>query len=166
MGINKVVYGNTTLMDITDTTATASDVASGKYFYLPNGIKTLGTKKLKINSGNFELTADSSTYTVTDIVDSDGNEFTPTFVVAIMSDSSATTHNLGAHRVIAFFKRNYNDTSFAARICTYGTAVDYVRTNPATSGITFGSGYFKYTTGTSAYYLAKGIYSYVALREE
>ena len=43
MGINKVKYGNTTLIDITDTTATASDVLSGKYFYTRAGVKTAGT---------------------------------------------------------------------------------------------------------------------------
>lgn len=43
MAINKVVYGDTTLVDLTDTTAVTSDVASGKYFYTANGIKALGT---------------------------------------------------------------------------------------------------------------------------
>ena len=35
--------GNASFTDVTDTTATAADVASGKYFYTANGTKTQGT---------------------------------------------------------------------------------------------------------------------------
>lgn len=44
MANNKVQLANgTVLIDITDTTAVASDVAAGKYFYDAAGVKTLGT---------------------------------------------------------------------------------------------------------------------------
>lgn len=40
---NKVVYGNQTLMDITDTTAEANDVIEGQLFYTRSGAPTTGT---------------------------------------------------------------------------------------------------------------------------
>lgn len=41
--VNKVEFGNQTVMDISDTTATEADVAEGKTFYKGNGQRTTGT---------------------------------------------------------------------------------------------------------------------------
>ena len=41
--VNKVEYGGTTLIDITDTTATEDKVQAGYYFYKANGQKVMGT---------------------------------------------------------------------------------------------------------------------------
>lgn len=71
MAVNKVNYGNTTIIDITDTTATASDVASGKYFYTNAGVRTQGTasggggKNVQVYSGMDYVNATS--YTATDV---------------------------------------------------------------------------------------------------
>lgn len=43
MANNKVIYGNQVIMDITDTTAAATDVASGEVFYDRGGNRTVGT---------------------------------------------------------------------------------------------------------------------------
>lgn len=41
--INKIIYGNDTLIDLTQDDVARSDVLSGKYFHLPTGEKTTGT---------------------------------------------------------------------------------------------------------------------------
>lgn len=51
--------GSATFTDVTDTTATASDVASGKYFYTAAGTKTQGTG----TSGGY-ITQDANGYVV------------------------------------------------------------------------------------------------------
>lgn len=43
MANNKVIYGNQTIMDITDTTAETTDVAAGKVFYDKGGNRSTGT---------------------------------------------------------------------------------------------------------------------------
>lgn len=52
MAINKVIYGNETLMDITDTTATSNDVLEGQVFYGANGARNIGTLGLVTSSTN------------------------------------------------------------------------------------------------------------------
>lgn len=53
MGVNKVIYNNNTLIDITDTTASQSDVLAGKNFYNSSGTKVSGsmTNRTGITTG-------------------------------------------------------------------------------------------------------------------
>ena len=43
MAVNKVKFGNQTVMDITDTTATSGDVIQGQIFYSANGTRSTGS---------------------------------------------------------------------------------------------------------------------------
>lgn len=61
--------GTASFTDVTDTTAAASDVASGKYFYTANGTRTQGTnsggssKNIQYMTGRYEVKATSYTAT-------------------------------------------------------------------------------------------------------
>lgn len=58
---NKVIYDGDTLIDITDTTATESDVLAGQIFYKANGRKGVGTLVLpEPNIITVKLTSDYS----------------------------------------------------------------------------------------------------------
>lgn len=43
MAVNKVIYGNDTIIDLTGDTATEADVVSGKSFHLKSGVQAVGT---------------------------------------------------------------------------------------------------------------------------
>lgn len=43
MAVNKVQFGNQTIMDITDTTANTDNVVEGNVFYAASGTRSVGT---------------------------------------------------------------------------------------------------------------------------
>ena len=67
MALNKVVYKNRTLMDLTNTTAVESDVLNGKVFYKADGSAAMGTNgnSLQLQLKNFstgDYTSPQSAY--------------------------------------------------------------------------------------------------------
>jgi len=70
--VNKVIKADgTTIIDISDTTATASDVASGKYFYTAAGAKTQGTASGGSGTAIIEDTLDANGGTIRSITTTD-----------------------------------------------------------------------------------------------
>lgn len=63
--VNKVIYGNTTVMDISDTMATEGDVVSGKTFYKASGARATGTAVIPDISNCYETT-DTAESTIDD----------------------------------------------------------------------------------------------------
>ena len=56
--------GTATFTDVTDTTAAAADVASGKYFYTAAGVRTAGTNSGGGGTSNFTLLGSKSVGTI------------------------------------------------------------------------------------------------------
>lgn len=72
MAVNKVVQSNgTTLIDISPTTAVASDVFNGKVFFLANGNRAVGTAES--NDSGYTRTVVVPEQTVTPVYHSDSN---------------------------------------------------------------------------------------------
>ena len=55
--VNKVIYGNETLIDLTSDNVQASDVQSGKYFHLPSGERVQGTNTYDADTSDADATA-------------------------------------------------------------------------------------------------------------
>ena len=121
MAVNKVNYGNTTIMDISDTTATASDVASGKYFYTNAGERTQGTasggggKNVQAYSG-MDYVA-STSYTATDVtltVSKSG-----TYTVSWMGFRNTTSGTSGSRIYVNGTAKGSAHTSFTSNYGQY-----------------------------------------------
>ena len=83
--VNKVVQSDgTTLIDITDTTAVASDVAAGKYFYAATGQKMSGT-----------ATGGTAAISVVDTQDSHGGTVR-TITALDISDTTAAAEDVAS----------------------------------------------------------------------
>ena len=69
VNLPKTGGGTASFVDVTDTTAAASDVASGKYFYTASGVRTAGTSSggggasMNVQVAQSTSRATSSTYT-------------------------------------------------------------------------------------------------------
>ena len=105
--VNKVIYGSSTLIDISDTTAVASDVTLGKVFYRSDGTPTIGTA-IGAGSGGVHQDADGylvldddppprSAITVTESQDTNGGTIKNIVAVDISNDTVDAAHLLSGY---------------------------------------------------------------------
>lgn len=149
MAINKVKYGNTTLIDLTDMTAIASDVASGKTFYGKDGVKTTG-----IATGSGGCVYETGTYTTNTDVATASISFSkthtePPIYVSIYDVTQelnvATNSNMGMTVIDVYrlFGAGYQYNTTAYR---YGT-VQYIY--KGSSSLNTGTVHFTYNSDTA-----------------
>lgn len=97
--VNKVVFGEDTIMDITDTTAEAADVASGKVFYAKSGARTLGTASGGGGKGVYYGTCNNADNVAAKTVACAGFELEAGAAIAVYfpngNTSTGTTLNVG-----------------------------------------------------------------------
>lgn len=100
MSISKFILNGVTQIDVTDTTATAADVALGKFFYDAAGIKTEGTGSG--GGSGFGTDYEEGTYT-------------PSQDIAMPTISFARTHT-SAPTIVLMIDTNNNGVSNSSNI--------------------------------------------------
>lgn len=111
MAINKVIYGGNVLIDITDTTAVAADVLSGKYYYGRDGVKTQGTCTYNADTSDATALAADILYGSTAYVN--GNKITGT-----MPNNGAVTGTITTKAQQYTIPAGYHDGSGKVSIAT------------------------------------------------
>lgn len=113
--VNKVEYGGTTLMDITDTTADDADVAEGKVYYKASGLRSVGTASgggggaSNVVSGTFTTGSEAAIEVIN--VPYTGNGY-PIILALIAEDGVRGSNILSSARPLVGYCawKNYMDT--------------------------------------------------------
>ena len=112
MAYNKVIYNNSTLIDLTNDNVTASDVLLGKTFHLANGESSIGT--LEAGGTNYTLWADD-----VNVITSRATSTTYVDGISYIDYSTAGYYSLSVSSVL---NSNYRSTSDTKYYCYYSGA--------------------------------------------
>lgn len=102
--VNKVIYGNDTLIDLTDDDVLRSDVLSGKKFHLPTGEATTGTC-------NYDAYTSDATATAAEILSTKTAYKNGSKLVGSMTNNGAVTGTISAKDGEYTVPQGYHDGS-------------------------------------------------------
>lgn len=147
MAFSKIILNGTTLMDVTDTTATTPDVVSPKVFYDSAGVRSTGSGSSGLDYTVREVTVTGNAPTVT-------RDFTNFIFIAQVAEDElpATRPNTNAYYLeFAFvdgnFIRKSGNKAFA--VVTTGSTTYYNGAGTNASNLAVGSTSITFTTYTS-----------------
>lgn len=162
--------GTATFTDVTDTTAAASDVATGKYFYTSAGVRTQGTNSgggggsSDVVMGTLSVASNVNTSTSTQITTTTAIGFTPTKFFFWKSDRTATSNHVHQASFItigsSYYVRNMTRYSNNA-LSTSGNANNWTT---QTSGYLYFNNNTVYFRSSSSYILSAGTWYWVAVK--
>ena len=130
--VNKVIFGDETLIDLTGDTATASDVLSGKKFHLKSGQQATGTCTYDANTGDATAAAAEILATKTAYVA--GNKITGS-----MPNRGAQTGSITTKAQSVTIQQGYHDGSGSVSISSAEQAkliATNIRENVTILGVT------------------------------
>lgn len=109
--VNKVIFGGTTLIDLTTDTVDASKVLSGNYFHLPSGERVTGT--CTYNADTSDANATASEILLGRTAYTNGNKITGT-----MPNNGAVTGTISTKTQVYTVPAGYHDGSGTVQIST------------------------------------------------
>lgn len=127
--VNKVVFGNTTVMDISDTTADASKVLYGEKFYLRTGEGVTGSCTYDADTSDADATASEILDTKTAYVN--GNKLTGS-----MPNRGAVTGTITDASTPYSIQNGYHDGSGSVSVDTTNLSAENIKKDITILGIT------------------------------
>ena len=159
--------GTARFTDVSDTTASAADVSSSKYFYTSSGVRTQGTNSgggvTGVAKGTLTVASNVNTSTNTKITDTSTIGFTPTAFVFYRSGRSATSNHVN-YATFVTLGTYYVRTRTRYSSNALSTSGDTNNWTTQSSGYLYFNNNNVYFRSSSSYILAAGTWKWVAIQ--
>ncbi len=160
--------GTARFTDVSDTTASAADVSSSKYFYTSSGVRTQGTNSgggvTGVAKGTLTVASNVNTSTNTKITDTSTIGFTPTAFMFYRSGRSATSNHVNIATFVTLGSSYYVRSRTRYSSNALSTSGDTNNWTTQTSGYLYFNSNNVYFRSSSSNILASGTWNWVAIQ--